>query len=95
MMLNANIIPARNLQKSYKSIINNVKVKKRAVVLTTNNKPQAAIVSLEDLEKLKDLKSKNSAKALMEVAKKVHEILKDEKLPPDLSQKHNYYFSKQ
>ena len=51
-MINTNIIPARNLQKSYKSIIEEVKNKKQAVVLTTNNQPQAAIVSLEDLEKL-------------------------------------------
>jgi len=51
-MLNTSIVPARNLQKSYKSIIEAVKAKKHTVVLTTNNKPQAAIVSLEDLERI-------------------------------------------
>lgn len=56
-MLNTAIIPARDLQKSYKSIIENVKRKKQAVVLTTNKKPQAAIVSLEDLERLQQAKA--------------------------------------
>lgn len=90
-MLNPNIIPARNLQRSYKSIIEKVKTKKQRVVLTTNNKPQAAIVSLEDLKKLEDLKVKNSAQALLDLATKAQEILKDEKLPKDLSENHDYY----
>lgn len=90
-MLNVNSVPARHLQKSYKSIIEAVKLKKQPVVLTTNNKPQAAIVSLEDLKKLEGQKSKNSAKALFEIVKKAHQILKDEELPKDLSKNHDKY----
>ena|SRR3989344_3688703 len=90
-MLNTTTIPARNLQKSYRSIIQSVKAKKGPVILTTQNKPQAALVSLEDLKKLQELKSKNSARALMEVVEKAHELLKDEKLPKDLSINHDYY----
>ena len=60
-MLNTNTIPARSLQKSYKFIIETVKTRKQPVVLTTNNKPQAAIVSLEDLEKLKLAKANQSS----------------------------------
>lgn len=90
-MLNTNIIPARNLQKSYKSIIEAVKLKKGPVILTTNNKHQAAIVSMEDLKKLEELKSKNSGKALFEIVKKAHQILTNEELPKDLSKNHDKY----
>lgn len=64
-MLNTNIIPARSLQKAYKSIIEEVKNKKKTVVLTTNNKPQAAIVSLEDLEKLQQAKVKQGTNKML------------------------------
>lgn len=67
-MLNTSIIPARNLQKSYKSIIDGVKTKKQAVVLTTNNQPQAAIVSLEDLERLKTAKAAQAALDMLKLA---------------------------
>ena len=86
-MLNMNIIPARNLQKSYKSIIQDVKTKKRAVILTTNNKPQAAIVSLEDLETLKLDKTRQSALEMLRLAADNLKELKS--LPADLRNKAN------
>lgn len=58
-------MPARNLQKSYKSIIEGVRLKKRVVVLTTNNKPQAAIVSLEDLEKIQQAKAQQGSNEML------------------------------
>ncbi len=84
-MLNANIIPARNLQKSYKSIIEQVKTKKKAIVLTTNKLPQAAIVSLEDLEKLQQIKAMRVSVDLLKLAIESKEELKD--LPGDLRQR--------
>ena len=81
-MLNTNIVPARNLQKSYKSIIEEVKTKKKAVVLTTNNKPQAAIVSLEDLEKLQQTKTTQASIKMLKFAVENREKLKG--LPADL-----------
>ena len=86
-MLNANIIPARNLQKSYKSIIEGVKTKKQPVVLTTNEGPQAAIVSLEDLERLKAVKAKQSALDMLNLAAANRKELKS--LPSDLREKAN------
>ena len=86
-MLNANIIPARNLQKSYKSIIEDVKTKKRAVVLTTNNKPQAAIVSLEDLEELKKAKARQANLDMLKLAHESREELKN--LPVNLREQAN------
>lgn len=86
-MLGANIIPARNLQKSYKSIIEDVKTKKRAVVLTTNDRPQAAIVPLEDLERLRAAKANQSAIDMLKLATENREQLKS--LPADLRDRAN------
>lgn len=84
-MLNTNIIPARNLQKSYKSIIQEVKTKKKAVVLTTNNQPQAAIVSLEDLEKLEQAKATLGSMKMLKFAIENKEELRG--LPADLRER--------
>lgn len=84
-MLNTNIIPARTLQKSYKSIIEDVKKKKHAVVLTTNKKPQAAIVSLEDLERIQLTKTTQASLDMLKLAVDNKEELKN--LPADLRQK--------
>lgn len=84
-MLNTNIIPARSLQKSYKSIIEGVKTKKNAVVLTTNSKPQAAIVSLEDLERLQQSKAMQASLNMLKLAIENREKLKG--LPADLRKK--------
>lgn len=84
-MLNTNFIPARNLQKSYKSIIEGVKTKKSAVVLTTNNQPQAAIVSLEDLAKLQQTKAIQASLDMLKLALESKKELKD--LPADLRQR--------
>ncbi len=86
-MLNTNIIPARNLQKSYKSIIEGVKTKKQAVVLTTNNKPQAAIVSLEDLERLQQAKATQASLDMLKLATDSKDELKS--LPADLRERAN------
>ncbi len=81
-MFNTNIIPARNLQKSYKSIIEEVKTKKNPVVLTTNNKPQAAIISLEDLEKLQQTKAQQGTTEILKFVEEHETELKE--LPANL-----------
>lgn len=84
-MLNTNVIPARNLQKSYKSIIEGVKTKKNAVVLTTNKKPQAAIVSLEDLDRIQQVKAVQASLDMLKLATESREEFKS--LPADLRQR--------
>lgn len=86
-MLNTSLVPARNLQKSYKSIIEDVKIKKRAVVLTTNNQPQAAIVSLEDLERLQQAIATQASLDMLKLALKSKQELKS--LPADLRERAN------
>ena len=86
-MLNASTIPARNLQKAYKSIIENVKKEKHAVVLTTNDQPQAAIVSLEDLDELKKAKAQKANLSMLKLASDNREELRV--LPTDLRKRAN------
>ena len=83
-MLNTYHIPARSLQKSYKSIIESVKAKKRPAILTTNKKPQAAIISMDDLEKLQQTKATQVALEMLNLATEAREDFK--KLPADLRQ---------
>ncbi|GEM_PF-2862703 len=86
-MLNTNIVPARNLQKSYKSIIEDVKAKKYTAVLTTNKKPQAAIVSLEDLERIQRVKIMQTSLDMLKLAAENRGELKN--LPADLRKRTN------
>lgn len=86
-MLNMNVVPARNLQKSYKAIIDEVKAKKGAVVLTTNNEPQAAIVSLEDLAKIQQAKAVQTSLDILRLANESRKELKN--LPSDLRERAN------
>lgn len=81
-MIHTTTIPARNLQKSYKSIIETVKNNKKAIVLTTNNKPQAAIVSLDDLEKLQQAKAEQGTLEILGFVEKNKKELKS--LPANL-----------
>lgn len=86
-MISASTIPARNLQKFYKSIIEDVKTKKNTVILTTNNEPQAAIVSLEDLERIQQTKVMQASLDMLKLAIESREELKS--LPPDLREQAN------
>jgi len=54
----------------------------------SQKEPQVAIVPMEDLEKLRQLKDKQSTKALLDLA---GIIPKGSGLPAGLSKKHNEY----
>lgn len=84
-MLNTSMISARDLQKYYKPIIEGVRKKKRVVVLTTNKKPQAAIVSLEDLAKLNQIRVNQANLEMLRFAKDNMKELKN--LPANLREK--------
>lgn len=86
-MLNTTLVPARDLQKSYKSIIEDVKSKRHAVVLTTNKKPQAAIISLDDLERLQQAKAMQASLEMLKLAIESRKELKV--LPANLRERAN------
>lgn len=90
-----NTVNIRDILRSHKQVLERVKQNKERVVIVSQKQPQAGLVSLDDLKKLegldKEQKYQQSTKSLLAVAKKVHNLLKDEKLPADLSTKHDYY----
>lgn len=49
-------VSARDIQRGYKKVFDQVKKTKRPVVVMANNTPQAAIISLEMLERYNRLK---------------------------------------
>ena len=89
--MNTFAVSARDMQRNYRDIVERVRQTGQPALLMSQKQPQAAIVRLGDLEKLSQARRKNSAQALLELAREVQELLKDETLPADLSQKHDYY----
>jgi prevent-host-death family protein len=84
-------VSSSDIQKRYREVVERVKQTKQRAVLMSRNQPQAVIVSLEDLHKLEDMRRRNSGREALAFAKEVRELLKDEKLPSDLSTRHDYY----
>ncbi len=87
-MLNTNTITARDILRNYKEIFDKVKHTNQPTIIMSQKQPQVAIVSMEDLEKLRQLKNKQSTRALLSLAGIAP---KGSGLPSDLSEKHNEY----
>lgn len=94
-MLNTTNVNIRDILRNHKHVIEQVKKKRERVTVVSQQEPQVGIVSLEDLKRLEELDKQEqyqqSTKSLLEVARKVREVLKDETLPKDLSTKHDAY----
>lgn len=93
IMLNIRTITARDILRNYKEVFIRVKKSKEPAIVVTKNEPQVAIISLEQLEELKQLQYRQSAQALLDLSKKVNKLIEDsgEKLPSDLSANHDKY----
>ena len=76
-------ISAREIQRGYKKVFDTVKKTKRPVVVMANNNPQAAIISLEMLEKFNQLEEEQKLWAAIDriqarnADKDPNEVLKD------------------
>ena len=81
-------VTSRDILRNYKEVFKRVRETKQPAVVTSQKKPQVAIVSLDDLSQLQELKYKKSTKALLDLA---GIIPKGSGLPSDLSEKHNEY----
>jgi PHD/YefM family antitoxin component YafN of YafNO toxin-antitoxin module len=92
-MINIRTITARDILRNYKAVFEKIKKTKEPAVVVAQNEPPVAIVSLDDLEQLKQLRYRQSAKALLELSRKVGKLIRDsgEKLPADLSVNHDKY----
>lgn len=87
-MLDTTTVTARDILRNYREVFEKIKRTKRPAVVIVQKEPQVAIVSLDDLEKLKHFKNRQSTKALLDMA---GIIPKGSGAPLDLSQKHNEY----
>lgn len=87
-MLSTVTVTARDILRNYKEVFDQVKRTSQPAVVMSQKQPQVAIISMEDLEKLRQLKNKQSTKALLDLA---GIIPKGTGLPSDLSLKHNEY----
>lgn len=87
-MVATRLVTARDILRNYKEVFDKVKKTKQPAVVMSQKEPQVAIVSLEDLGKLRKLKNVQSTKALLAMA---GIIPKGSGLPADLSEKHNEY----
>ena|SRR5579872_6877114 len=94
-MLTSNIVTIRDMLRHHKQVLERVKTTKARVTVVSQDEPQVGIVSLDDLQKLEELdnqtKYQASTKSLLDTAKKIREVLKDEHLPSDLSARHDFY----
>lgn len=95
LMLSTDTVSVRDVLRNHKQILEIVMKTKKRLTIMSQNKPQAVIVSLEDLRRLEELESQikyqQSTKSLLETAKKVRDVLKDTKLPADLSTRHDLH----
>lgn len=80
-----NTIPLREVQKNWSSVIKKVNNGKDPLVVMSNNKPQAVIVSLNYIKKNKVDENSKSLKHLLALSGVV------KGLPADLSEKHDDY----
>jgi PHD/YefM family antitoxin component YafN of YafNO toxin-antitoxin module len=87
----ATAITSRDILRNYKGVFKRVQETKQPALFYNRKEPQVAIVSLDDYQRLQDLRRRNSGRGALKLIKEVHELLKDEHLPPDLSQRHDYY----
>lgn len=87
-MLNPKTISAREIVRNYKNVFGLVKRTNQPAVVVTQNEPQVAIISMDDLHELEQLKQRQSTKALLGL---VGLIPKGSGLPADLSKHQNEY----
>ncbi len=87
-MLNTTTFTARDIARNYKKVFDAVEKTKQPAVVISQKKPQVAIIPIDDLEKLKALKNRQSTKALLDLA---GSIPKGIGLPADLSKNHDKY----
>ena len=87
-MITPTNVSARDILRNYKAIFEMVKKTKKPAVVMSKKQAQVAIIPMEDLAKLQQIKNKQSTKALLDIA---GIIPKGSGLPADLSEKHDEY----
>lgn len=86
-------VSARDLARDQKGIFEDVMRYERPIVVTNRDVPQVALISMKSFEFLKQAQRPNTAKALLELAKRGEEITRKYKIkgPTDLSKNFDKY----
>ena len=87
-MLSTITISARDMLRNYKDVAERVQKTGESIIVTSQKKPQVAIVNVEDLEVLEEARGRRSTQATLEL---VGLIPKGSGLPKDLAQNHDKY----
>jgi hypothetical protein len=87
-MITPTNVSSRDIVRNYKSIFETVKKTKKPAIVISKKQAQVAIIPMEDLAKLQQIKNKQSTKALLAMSGL---IPKGSGLPADLSEKHDEY----
>jgi PHD/YefM family antitoxin component YafN of YafNO toxin-antitoxin module len=87
-MLNTTTISAREMLRNYKKVAKNVQKTGERVIVTSQKKPQVAIVNLKDLKILEEERGRRSTQATLKL---IGIIPKNSGLPRDLSKNHDKY----
>lgn len=86
-------ITARDIQREYKRVINKVRKTQKPIVLITRNRPVAAIISIELLERLQKLAETNDYEIFND--EEIKQFLADDRLPNNLAQETAAFWKKQ
>ncbi len=89
--MNTFSVSSSDIQKKYREVVDRVRATRQPAVLMNKKEPQAVIVSLEDFEQLQEFRRRNSGRVALKLVQEVRELLRDEHLPSDLAERHDYY----
>lgn len=82
----SNTISAREIQRRYRAIFNQVQKTNRPVIVITNNKPQAAIVSLKLLKKYDKAQQEQEAFSIIDTIRARNTKKKANKIHKEITQ---------
>lgn len=92
-LIDVTTVTTREMLRKHKAVFERVKTTRQPAIVLSEDVPQVAIVSLDDLETLKQLRLTHSARALQDTAQRVRKAIQDEheRLPHDLATRHDIY----
>jgi prevent-host-death family protein len=91
--MNTFVVTSRDIQRNYGTVIQQVREKKQAAMLVSQNEPQAVIVPLERYRKLEQMERRAAFERLLQLADEIAEEHKNSSLPSDMSVNHDKYFA--
>ncbi len=85
------IVSQKEVNNHYKKVFDMVRTTKKPAIVTVHKQPHVAIITMEDYVELEKIKQGNAPQTLLTLAQQVRSLMKDEKLPNDIAEKHDKY----